>query len=187
MSRPLPPGLAAKITATGQTPELSVTVQDLQIRPTLFASGGTAGRSSALLSSSGKILKAICTQAAATNQTVKVQRITPTTASDWTAAGVTVTTNAIARAGCAIVQTGSTTRCFYQRTSDNLICYKDSTDGGLTWGAALSRFRHPRRALPNDRREPPPRAPILSMDSLLVPQASAFTRSAPTLRLGGSG
>lgn len=135
MARTLPPGLAAKISAAGQQPELSLTVQDLQTRLSLFASGGTAGRSSALVSSTGKILRAVCTQSGATNQAIAVQRITPGTFSSWTAAGTGVTGNAIARAGCCLVQTGSTTRLFYQRSSDNLICYRDSTDDGVTWGA----------------------------------------------------
>jgi hypothetical protein len=135
MSRTLPPGLAAAIAASGQQPEISLTVQSLQTGLSLLASGGTAGRSSALVSSTGKILRAVCAQAGATNQAITVQRITPSTPGSWTAAGTTVTGNAVARAGCCLVQTGSTTRLFYQRSTDNLICYRDSTDDGLTWGA----------------------------------------------------
>src|SRR5579884_2790963 len=108
MSRTLPTGLAAKITAANQQPELAVTVQDLTTKLSLFSSGGSSGRSSAILSSTGKVLRAVVGQAASSNQTIKVQRITPTTSTDWSAAGVTVVSAAAqAAAGCCIVQTGS--------------------------------------------------------------------------------
>lgn len=137
MSRLLPAGLAAKISATGQTPEISATIGANETALAPFASGGTPGRSAAIISSSGKILRASLPQEAPAG-TVTVQRITPSFPTSWTAAGVTVTTTAAALAGVCLVQTGGTTRCFYQRSSDNLVSYKDSTDDGLTWGAETS-------------------------------------------------
>ncbi|HZU13371.1 MAG TPA: hypothetical protein VFB58_11075 [Chloroflexota bacterium] len=133
--RSLPAGLAALIAAPSQTPTLTLTVQDLQPHLTVLASGDAPGRSSALLSSTGMLLRAVVAQNAATNQTLTVQTITPANASSWTSPAVTVTSNAKASAGCCLAQTGGTTRLFYQRSSDNCICYRDSTDDGHTWGA----------------------------------------------------
>jgi prophage tail gpP-like protein len=136
MARTLPPGLATKISAAGQQPELSVTVQDLVTKLTTVATAPWPhGYSAALLSSSGKILRAVV-QDPATGP-LYVKAITPTTPADWTSPGVLLSAAAIGPAGAALAQSGPLTRCFYQRSSDLHIVYQDSTDDGATWGGEV--------------------------------------------------
>lgn len=137
MVRTLPAAISNALASSTQSPALTLTVQDLQARLTQLAIGGTPGRSAALLSSSGVLLRASVDQAAATNQALRISRITPATAGSWTTDS-TILTTAVARAGCAIVQTGSLTRIFFQNTSDNTIHSTDSTDDGLTWSASVA-------------------------------------------------
>lgn len=133
--RSLPAGLAPLISGSSQEPTLALSVQDLRPRLTTIAAGALNGRSSALLSATGHLIRAIVAQGATANQAITVQTIAPATAADWSAAGVTVTSNATASAGCCLAQTAGITRLFYQRSSDNCICYRDSGDDGRTWGA----------------------------------------------------
>lgn len=133
--RSLPAAITNALAGSGQLPYFLVTIQDLTNRYTQLASGGTTGHCSALVTSAGTLLKAITPQNTDPNPVI-IQRITsPSTAREWTAAGSQITTNAQANAGTALAQTGSTIRCFYQRTADHLICYRDSSDDGQTWGA----------------------------------------------------
>lgn len=137
--RTLPSGLATKITASGQQPEISVTVQDLVTKLTLFAQATyPAGPSAAVLSTTGKILRARIANSGATTGPLYLQSITPASPTSWTATGTLLSSAAVVSAGAAIAQTAGTTRCFYQRASDSFIVYRDSTDDGLTWGAETS-------------------------------------------------
>jgi hypothetical protein len=68
--------------------------------------------------------------------TITIQRITtPSAAASWLSPRTTLTTDATGGAGCALAMgPGTTIRCFYQKNTDNLIYYRDSTDDGQTWG-----------------------------------------------------
>lgn len=134
--RTLPTGLSEKIAASGQQPEIALTAQDLIVKLQLYAQASYLhGPSAQLLSSSGKILRARIENSGGTSGPLYLQRISPASPSDWTATGTLLAPSAVVSAGAAIAQTGSTTRCFYQRSSDSHIVYRDSTDDGLTWSA----------------------------------------------------
>ncbi|MGI8825268.1 MAG: hypothetical protein ACR2JC_06455 [Chloroflexota bacterium] len=137
--RTIPASVITALSTQTQQPALTLTLQDQQTRYSVLANrGGAGGRSSAIITAASSILRAILSQGADPN-TLVINRITsPTGATQWTAAGVTISTGAAAQAGCALAQTGSTIRCFYQRAADKLICYRDSGDDGQTWAAEVA-------------------------------------------------
>lgn len=137
MARTLPAAIQTALQQSGQQPYFSVTLQDLIARYSTFAQGTTNGRTDALVSPAGTLIRALVGQGADPNNLL-VQRITsPSTASQWSAAYATVASSvAKAAAGCALATDGvSRIRLFYQRNSDSAIVYRDSTDDGQTWGA----------------------------------------------------
>ena len=136
MARTLPIGMAANITSSGAQPSITVSCQDLQRRLTLLtATGFATARTSAIYTTGGSILRAAVGQAADPN-TITLYRITsPGTAAQWTAAGSSVATTAMASAGCCLVQTGATIRLFYVNSASKSLVYRDSTNDGVTWGA----------------------------------------------------
>lgn len=144
MARALPAGLAAYITAGAHSPALSVTLQDgfVMPRPTFMgaANGASTGRSHAIVTAAGSILRAICTQSG-DPAFIAVQRIaSPTTPSQWQAAYPAASNfGPVARqkAGVCLTQRSSDNLifCFYQRPSDNTIVYRSSADDGQTWSA----------------------------------------------------
>jgi hypothetical protein len=80
----------------------------------------------------------------ADSNTITIQRITsPTTAAQWTAARTTCTTTARGSAGCSLVQTGSTIRCFYYNHAADTLVYRDSIDDGVTWSAETATHASP--------------------------------------------
>jgi hypothetical protein len=138
MTRTLPGTITAALAATGAQPSLSVQIQNLTTEFQLFASDATTGHTHAILTSANTILRAVVGIAADPN-TITLQRITsPSTAGQWTAARATIATTARSSAGCALVQTGATIRCFYFKHSTNTVVYVESTNDGVTWGAETS-------------------------------------------------
>jgi hypothetical protein len=138
MARSIPAALAAAVNATGAQPTISITTQDFQSRYSRLASTGfSAARNAAIYSSGSSIIRAAVSQHGDPN-TVTAYRIpSPTTAANWPAAAVaTLSTNAMASAGVCLVQSGSTIRCFWCDITSQGIKYADSTDDGVTWGAA---------------------------------------------------
>jgi hypothetical protein len=136
--RTLPLGLPALITAQSQQPALQLTVQDTIPRFSLLGAGGPGGRSAAIITTAGTLLRACVPQNANPNPVV-LQRITsPGTASQWSAPGAMATSIATAAAACALAQTGSAIRLFYQSATDQKIYFRDSTDDGQTWSAEQS-------------------------------------------------
>src|SRR5579875_2708354 len=108
---------------------------------TVTGAAGAAGRSAALLTQAGTLLVAVCptTGSGSAQKTISVYRITSPTSAPVRSAAITVTTDADQIAGVALVQSGSTIRCFYQQyqSSGNPghIAYRDSTNDGVTWSA----------------------------------------------------
>lgn len=137
MARTLTSTISSALSAGHGSPAIQVTIQDQMTRFSQLASitNGTQGMVAAFVTSAGTILRALVPQAAQLTS-VQVQRITsPTTAAQWTAAYATITSTARRDGGCAFAQQAGTIRCFYQRSSDGAVCYRDSTDDGVTWGA----------------------------------------------------
>jgi hypothetical protein len=127
--------ITAALAARGATPAFAVTSQDLQPRLSQLVSPGVKFRSKAIITQAGTILIALVSQGADPN-TVAIRRITdPTQPAQWSAAATTITSNAKALAGCGLVQSGSTIRCFYVETTLNRVVYRDSVNDGATWGA----------------------------------------------------
>jgi hypothetical protein len=143
VSRTLPGAITTALAATGAQPSLSVVVQNLSTQFQLLASDATTGRTTALTTSAGTIIRAVVS-IAGDPATLTIQRITsPTTAAQWTAARTTIATTARGSAGCALAQAGATIRCFYYNHAASTIVYRDSTDDGVTWGAETSTHASP--------------------------------------------
>src|SRR5579872_3473563 len=135
--RTLPAALAAAVSAGGQQPTLSCTVQDLMVRLSQLCSTGFSAstRTSCILTSAGTLLRAAVAQGANPN-TLTIYRVTdPTNIGQWQAAGNQIATTARAESGCCLVQTGGTIRCFYINHAALSLVYRDSTNDGVTWGA----------------------------------------------------
>jgi hypothetical protein len=144
MTRPLPPAITAALAAPGATPTVAVTSEDLPRRLALLAAtGAPAARTSVLVTASGAILRAAISQHADPN-TLTIYRIVDITSpTQWAAAGTVITTNAAALAGCALVQTAGTIRCFWLDASALALVYADSTDDGQTWSAPSTALATP--------------------------------------------
>ncbi|MBV9278951.1 MAG: hypothetical protein JOZ41_02620, partial [Chloroflexi bacterium] len=137
MVRTLPAAiLAALQTPQNQQPYFSVTLQDTQRRWTTVTSSrpATNGRSHAILTQAATILQ-LTTAVAGSLYFNRV--LSPYGASQWTTAWSLITTSTtVASAGCYVLQIASgTIYAFYQRSSDNRICYVTSSNDGQSWSA----------------------------------------------------
>src|SRR5579872_4853042 len=145
MARSLPAAITAALASSSAQPSISVTSQDLQLRYSQLKSTGFAAlRNAALLASSGTLIRAAVTQGADPN-TVTIYRIpSPSTAGQWSNAAVaTPSANAMAIAGVCLVQTGSAIRCFWIDATSKCPKYSESTNDGVTWGAAQTTLASP--------------------------------------------
>src|SRR5579872_496883 len=145
MPRTLPAGLAAAITGPSASPSISVTSNDLLTRFSLFGTTGpnSPARNAAILSSAGSVIRAAVSQGT-DPQSVYVYRVaTPSSPSSWQVGGTGLTANAHCEAGVALVQTGSTIRCFWIDNTDQKPRYADSTNDGQSWGAVQAGFPSP--------------------------------------------
>jgi hypothetical protein len=137
--------MAAALAGPTMGPLFSVTSQDVlavQRWTLLTATGFSSARNTSILTSSSSIIRA-----AVVGSTISIYRIPAGglgTAANWTAAArATPSANAQSTAGCALVQTGSTIRCFWIDVTDKKPRYSDSTDDGATWSAATAGFPAP--------------------------------------------
>lgn len=135
MARTLPAGMAANITAASQAPAFSCTLQDLVQRPTLMGSNASArGRTCSVVTNGNAIVEASVRQGADPN-VLEVRRISdPTSSTQWQQNLSTLTSGALASAGCAISKDGSgNLNVYYQSSADRKIYYYSSTNDGVSW------------------------------------------------------
>jgi len=150
MARTLPGTLSTKISAERLQPDYQVLLNTgaLAWSPiTVAGSAGQAGRSASIITQAGTLLTAVSPAGAlggggglaSAQVTITAYRITGLGSAPTRSAGITITTDADQIAGVALAQSGSTIRCFYQRfessSNPGHICYRDSTNDGVTWGA----------------------------------------------------
>ena len=135
MARTVPDGISGALVSVVRQPNLSLVVRDPFDRPYSSATGGAAGRSSITRQADGSYVRAYVTQpGVGVDASVYSQRLTdlsdPTQLSAWSLRS----TDAAMQAGVCVAIFGSTLFLFYQRRSDNAVCYQTSPDG-VTWTA----------------------------------------------------
>lgn len=139
MARALTPTILAALPsnrAGGAQPSVLLGATDIQRRMSLngVIAGGGKGRSSAIITAAGALLRAAIPSANPGPQTLTLFRITdPAIFSQWQAAGTALDANANTDAGCALVQSGTAIRVFYVDQTSQSVYYRESTDDGLTW------------------------------------------------------
>jgi hypothetical protein len=141
VTRTLPQPILDALASNVQAPSLQVVVKDSFDRPDMTAptiQSGDAGRSAMVQLRNGTYVQAYVNQPGLWNPAQVYTRaiITPTLPSGWGNYNLSKD-GAEGQAGVALSLdpvTGATARLFYQRLSDQALCYQDTTDG-VGWTA----------------------------------------------------
>lgn len=155
MSRALTPAIISALGTSGAEPTLTVTARGLTQLPgtwydgypnvppylgplpvQLATFGGTPSlKVHATLDLDTTNILVTRTDPTAADTPVQLRVITdPTDPTQWDATPIVIAPNAFGLAGCRIAAEPGHLRAFYQRPNLGLPCYRDSIDGGRTWG-----------------------------------------------------
>jgi len=128
----MPANMTAAVSSSLQQLAISVVVQDNTLSFSQLATGTNAGHVTSTHSNVGTILRAVITSAGS----IYVTRVTvANSAAQWAASGVLAASGARYNASCNMSATTGLIRLFYIRDSAAAVCYRDSTDDGVTWSA----------------------------------------------------
>jgi len=133
--RPLTPELAAAVRQGAAAPLVRLELVDHVPHYAVVYAGGPVGRNAAALAPDGAVVQAYHDE----SRTVYARRVADPTAASW-GAWTAVATTAAPGAGVALTRIGGRLRLLWQDTATTGVYAAESTDGGLSWGAATLLF-----------------------------------------------